>query len=330
MRPILEVEDLAVAFPRGGAWSRVVDGVSLEVGEGEVMGLVGESGCGKTLTALALLRLVPEPGRIVSGRVRVAGLDVVAADEKLLCSLRGGAVGFVFQEPAQALNPVRTVGFQVGEAARIHLGLSARRAAALAGELLREVGLERPEALARAYPHQLSGGQRQRALIACALAASPRVLVADEPTSALDTVSQQQVAELLTSLHDRRALAMLVISHDLALVGRLARTVTVLYAGETVEIGGRDALFANPLHPYTGALMQALARPAGGNGVRFAAIPGAVPRAAEWGGGCRFAARCPVAFDHCRLARPALTEAEAGRWARCFLISDEEEPVAVR
>jgi peptide/nickel transport system ATP-binding protein len=330
MAAVLRVDDLAVAFPRPHGWQRVVDGVSLSVGEGEIVGLVGESGCGKTLTSLALLRLVPEPGRVVAGRVRVADHDVLAANEKLLCSLRGGVVGFVFQEPAQALNPVRTVGFQVGEAARLHLEVSARQAARIARDLLAEVGLEDPAHLAAAYPHQLSGGQRQRVLLASALAGGPRAVVADEPTSALDTVSQQQLAELFLALHEKRGVAVLFISHDLRLVGRLAERVIVLYAGETVETAAREEVFANPLHPYTRALLQALPRPAGGARQRFPTIAGRVPRAGEWPAGCRFAPRCPLAFDRCRLARPAISEPEPARRVRCFLFSDQEEPGADR
>jgi peptide/nickel transport system ATP-binding protein len=326
MVALVEVENLAVAFPTDHGWRRVVDGVSLTVEEGEAAGLVGESACGKTLTALALVGLIPEPGTIVSGRVLVAGQNVVGADEPSLCSLRGGAVGLVFQEPARALNPVRSVGSQVGEAAKLHLGISARQAGRLATELLAEVGLEDPRHLVRAYPHQLSGGQRQRVLLACALSASPRLLIADEPTSALDTVSQQQLVELFEDLCDRRDLALLFISHDLGLVGRLARRVIVLYAGETVEIADREALWAEPKHPYTQALMRAHLGIERDMGERFGTIPGVVPRAGEWGGGCRFAPRCPVAMERCHRARPALASADGGRQVRCFLVSDAEEP----
>ncbi len=326
MAPVLEVDGLAVAFPEGNGWRRVVDGVCLAVGEGEVVGLVGESGCGKTLTALALLGLVPEPGRIVSGSVRVRRVDVLAADDRLLSTLRGGVVGLVFQEPAQALNPVRTVGFQVGEAARIHRSMSRRGAARLAVELLEEVGLEQPQELAAAYPHQLSGGQRQRALLACALSADPAVLIADEPTSALDTVAQLHFADLLMDLHRRRGLAVLFVSHDVALVSRLADRITVLYAGETAEVAARAELLGTPLHPYTQALLRAQPRGGGTDGERFASVPGKVPHPGEWGSGCRFAPRCPSAFEPCRRARPALTEPEEGRRVRCFLVGNVEEP----
>ncbi len=325
MPPIVEVEDLAVAFPKPGAGMRVVlDGVTLAVEDGEAMGLVGESGCGKSLTALAIVRLLPQTARVVRGSVRLGGEDVLGAEEKRLCELRGGMVGFVFQEPSRALNPVRSVGSQVTEAARLHLGVRGA-AAALASRLLAEVGLDEPDRVARAYPHQLSGGERQRVLLASALAAGPRVLIADEPTSALDTVSQRRLVELIRRLRESRGLTLLFVSHDLALVGRLVERVTVLYAGETVEVADRDALFADPRHPYTQALLQARLDSGDAPGL-FPTVPGAVPRAGEWGTGCRFAPRCPHAWERCRGARPALAPAGDGRTVRCFLASDEEEP----
>jgi peptide/nickel transport system ATP-binding protein len=326
MATLVEVENLAVAFPTVHGWERVVDGVSLTVGEGEAAGLVGESACGKTLTALALVGLIPEPGTIVSGRVFVAGKDIVGADERSLCSLRGGSVGLVLQEPARALNPLRSVGSQVSEAARLHLGISAGQAGRLATELVAEVGLEDPRRLVDAYPHQLSGGQRQRVLLACALSAGPKLLIADEPTSALDTVSQQQLVELFEDLCGRRDLALLFISHDLGLVGRLARRVIVLYAGETVEIADREVLWTEPKHPYTQALMHTRLAIERDMGERFGTIPGTVPHSGDWGGGCRFAARCPFAMERCHRARPALARVDGGRQVRCFLVSDEEEP----
>jgi oligopeptide/dipeptide ABC transporter ATP-binding protein len=326
MAPMVQVSDLAVAFPSGQVgWRRVVDGVSLTVEEGEVMGLVGESGSGKTLTALALLGLVPEPGRVVAGTVSVAGEDVLREDEAHLSRLRGGLAGLVFQEPANALNPVRSVGFQVSEAARLHLGLQRSRSSGHAADMLAEVGLDGPEDVARAYPHQLSGGQRQRVLLACALSADPRLLVADEPTSALDTVSQRHMVELFGRLRERRGLTLLFISHDLALVGRMAERVTVLYAGETVEVATRGNLFERPLHPYTQALLEAQLPAEGARAGRLPTVRGGVPRAGGWGTGCRFAARCPAAFGRCATARPALSEPEPGRRVRCFLVGDAEE-----
>jgi peptide/nickel transport system ATP-binding protein len=325
MTPIVDLQGLAVAFPRAdGGWVRVVDGVSLLVEEGQTVGVVGESGCGKTITALALLRLIPEPGRIECGSIQLAGVDVRAQAEEGLARLRGSAVGMVFQEPGQAFNPVRSIAFQVTESALLHLGLRGKELRELAVQLLAEVGLDEPERVAQSYPHQLSGGQRQRVLIASALAASPRLLIADEPTSALDTVSQQHLVELLCSLRERRRLSLIVISHDLPLVSRLAERVTVLYAGETVEVAQVDTLFATPLHPYTRALLESRPAPTAEGG-RFATVTGAVPRPGEWVAGCRFAPRCPVAFAHCHAARPALTAHDGGRLVRCFLTSDAEE-----
>ena len=326
MPPIVEVEDLAVAFPKPGGGMRVaLDGATLTIEVGEAMGLVGESGCGKSLTALATVRLLPQAARVVRGLVRLGGEDAMGADEKRLCELRGGLVGFVFQEPSRALNPVRSVGSQVTEAARLHLGVRGRDAAALAGRLLAEVGLDDPDRVAHAFPHQLSGGERQRVLLASALSAGPRVLIADEPTSALDTVSQQRLVELIGRLRESRGLTLLFVSHDLGLVGRVVDRVTVLYAGETVEAAGRDALFRDPRHPYTQALLQARLGAGAGPGP-FPTVPGAVPRAGEWGTGCRFAPRCPHAWERCRSARPALTQAGDGRTVRCFLASDKDEP----
>ncbi len=327
MPPIAEIANLAVAFPdAAGGWRRVVDGVSLDLAEGEALGVVGESGCGKTLSALALVRLVPEPGRITGGTVRLAGEDVLALEERRLCALRGGVVGIVFQEPAQALNPVKSVAGQVVEAAVLHGGATRSQVPERAVRLLAEVGLEDPPRVARSYPHQLSGGQRQRVLLAAALAADPRVLIADEPTSALDTVSQLRMVELLRRLHESRRLSLLFVSHDLALVGHVADRIAVLYAGETVEVAERAALFGSPLHPYTTALLQARTVAPEAGATRFPTVPGRVPTARDWGRGCRFAPRCPRAFERCRLARPAITELPDRRRVRCFLIGDAEEP----
>jgi len=328
MPPIVDLQRLVVTFPRPGRGRvRPVDGVSLVVNEGETMGVVGESGCGKTLTALALLRLIPEPGRIDAGSIRVAGVDVRAASEEEAARLRGRLVGMVFQEPGQAFNPVRSVAFQVTESARIHLGLRGGELRDLAVKLLAEMGLDDPDRVARSYPHQLSGGQRQRVLIAGALAASPRLLIADEPTSALDTISQQHLVELLRSLRESRRLSLVFISHDLPLVVRLAERIAVLYAGETVEVADAEALFAAPLHPYTRALLETAPGSSRSEG-RFATVGGTVPRPGEWASGCRFAPRCPLVFGHCRTARPALTSHDGGRLVRCFLSSDAEEPDA--
>jgi len=314
---LAEVSNLAVAFPEGPwSWRRVVDGASLSVAPGEAVGLVGESGSGKTLTALALLRLVPEPGRIVGGSVRVDGVDVLAAEEAVLVRLRGATVGHVFQETALALNPVRPVAAQVGEAARLH-GHATSAIERLVDELLGAVGLD-ASSMRRAFPHQLSGGQRQRVLIAAALSGSPALLVADEPTAALDAVARDEILGLLDRLRRERGVALLLISHDLGAVARSTERITVMYAGETVEVGPTSALLAAPLHPYGAGLLASLPT-TGAPGEPWHAIPGRPPRPNEWGRGCRFAPRCPRVFDRCRNARPALVTVDGGRAVRCFL-----------
>jgi peptide/nickel transport system ATP-binding protein len=324
MTDLAVATELTISFPTGeAARLRVVDGMSLTVAEGESVGLVGESGAGKTLTALALARLLPTGASVDRGAVFLAGEDVLTASDARLRELRGASIGYVFQEPSQALNPVRKIWYQVSEAARLHSGVSGAPARQLAVRLLREVGLEEPEELARAYPHQLSGGQRQRVLLACALAGEPSLVVADEPTSALDSVSQAHLIALLQDLIARRAAALLFITHDLALVGRLVDRVVVAYAGETIEDSPRDALLQEPLHPYTRALLALGRNERRSEDRRFATVPGAPPQPARWGSGCRFAPRCPRVFEPCMRARPALADVGGGRRVRCFLHSSE-------
>jgi oligopeptide/dipeptide ABC transporter ATP-binding protein len=321
---LVEVRSLAVELAAGnGARRRVVDGVSFALDEGETLGVVGESGCGKTISAMAMLRLLPDSARVVRGSVAVAGVDVLAADEDELIRLRGGVVGMMFQDPSQALNPVRSIGAQVAEAAVLHRRMRRREALLEAARLLEEVGLTPSGPFLRAFPHQLSGGQKQRALLATALSGTPRLLIADELTSALDSVARAQLVALLAALRTRRGLALVAISHDLALVASIAGHVAVLYAGETVETGPARDVFAEPLHPYTAALLAAAPRVAGPTGP-LPSIPGIVPRPSEWPSGCRFAPRCARSFDRCRVARPALVEVQRDRSVRCFLHADDE------
>ncbi|NWF99940.1 MAG: ABC transporter ATP-binding protein [Thermoanaerobaculaceae bacterium] len=328
MQAFLSVDDLAIAFPRpDGERETVVDGVSFSVSEGEAVGVVGESGSGKTLSALAAIGLLPVSGRVVGGRIRLAGQDVLAASEETMCSLRGRAVGYLSQETGGALNPVRTVGFQVGEAARLHLGLTRRAAQERVVALLSEVGLEEPLRVARSYPHQLSGGQRQRALLAAALAADPQLLIADEPTSALDTITQARLLGLLAELRARRKLGLLLISHDLGLVARMVERVVVLHAGETVEEAPVAALLAKPAHPFTRQLLTAAHTGEESGGTRGWGGEGRRGGALEWGA-CRFAPRCPEAMAVCWRARPALEAVGAQHAVRCFLHHSAEEPHA--
>ena len=322
---ILEVENLRVAFPDTTYGERIaVDGVSLSLDEGDTLAVVGESGCGKTMSALALLRLLPPGAAVSAERLSLAGENVLAASERTMTRMRGGVAGLALQEPASALNPVRTIGDQIAEAATLHLALTRSEAREAALELLSEVGLDASDAMLRAYPFQLSGGQRQRALLASALSGRPRLLIADEPTSALDTVTARRIVDLLARLHAARGLALVLISHDLPMVAREAASVAVLYAGETVEIARRDDLFSWPSHPYTTALVEMMPRRDGRRRTRLPALPGQVARPLPRPSGCRFAPRCPQAFARCREARPALVPLEHGRWVRCFLFSSAE------
>jgi oligopeptide/dipeptide ABC transporter ATP-binding protein len=323
--PIVDVRNLRVAFPDALYGERtVVDGVSFSLDAGDTLALVGESGCGKTLSALALVRLLPANAACTAERLALDGVEVLAASEQVMGKLRGGVVGVALQEPASALNPVRTIGAQVAEAARLHLGSSPRDARAIALSLLDEVGMGADPMLLGAYPFQLSGGQRQRALLACALSGSPRVLIADEPTSSLDAATAHRIMTLLARLHETRKLALVLISHDLPLVARAVSWVAVLYAGETVEIARREDLFAWPSHPYTTALVEMMPRRRGRRRTPLPVLPGSVAKPMSQPAGCRFAPRCPHAFGRCREARPALVPIDHGRWVRCFLFSSAE------
>jgi peptide/nickel transport system ATP-binding protein len=316
--PMLEVEDLSVRFHTEDGLVYAVDGVSFEVDAGEVLAVVGESGCGKTVTALSLVGLLPPSAR-VSGRVRLHGEDLVLASAARLRELRGKQIGFVFQEPMTSLNPVLTVGRQVGEVLRRHQGLSRDAARRRAAELLDLVGV--PEAGRRLgeYPHQLSGGLRQRVMIAMAVACDPRVLIADEPTTALDVTIQAGILDLLRDLRRRLGTAIVLITHDLGVVADTADRVLVMYAGRKVEEAGADELFAEPQHPYTVGLLGAVPTPARyATRGRLQEIPGMVPSLSERLGFCAFAPRCPRADDRSRSERPPLREVRAGHLVACF------------
>jgi peptide/nickel transport system ATP-binding protein len=320
---LLEVDTLTTAFPIEGRWVAAVNGVSLRLDAGETLALVGESGCGKSLTALSILRLVDAPGRIAGGTVRLDGRDLLALDEASMRGVRGKDVGLVLQESMTALNPVFTVGSQIAEALEVHGLARGREARARAIELLDAVRVPEPERRVDEYPHQLSGGLRQRALIAAALACRPKLLIADEPTTALDVTIQGQILDLLRDLKTRFKLALLLITHDLGVVAQQADRVAVMYAGRIVEEAPVRALFRDPKHPYTRGLLASLA---GRHGERLRAIEGTVPRLGHIPPGCPFAPRCPDRFEPCG-DLPALA-GTGGSAVRCFLHHREREAIA--
>ncbi|MDX1502091.1 MAG: ABC transporter ATP-binding protein [Thermoanaerobaculia bacterium] len=317
---LLTVEGLTVTFPAPTGRVAVVADLSFAVGRGELVGLVGESGCGKSVTALSLLRLVPPPGRVESGRVLLDGRDLLALPEDELRRVRGARIALVFQEPMTALNPVFTIGFQIVEAIRVHRRVSRAAARRRAAELLDLVAMPEPQRRLRDYPHQLSGGQRQRAMVAMALAAGPELLVADEPTTALDVTVQAQILELLQRLRSELGLAVLLITHDLAVVAETCERVLVMYAGRKVEEAAVEDLFARPAHPYTVGLLGAvpqLGRPAARG--RLPTIPGQVPDPSELPPGCAFEPRCGEAMPECSQAVPPLFPVGERHVARCVL-----------
>jgi peptide/nickel transport system ATP-binding protein len=311
----MKVENLATVLDVPAGELRAVDGISFELRKGECFALVGESGCGKSVTALSLMRLLPEAARIVGGRVELDGIDLLGLPEAAMRAVRGRRVAMIFQEPATALNPVLTVGSQIAEVITRHGAGDARRKAI---DLLRAVGLPDPEQRYDAYPFQLSGGQRQRVMIAAALAVEPEVLIADEPTTALDVTIQAQILDLLARLQAERGMALLLITHDLGVVAKMAQRVAVMYAGEIVELAERDAFLRAPQHPYSQKLFAALPTPQRRAG-ELAVIRGQVPPLTTKFTACRFAERCPEVFDRCRVEAPKLLEPVSGHLARCHL-----------
>jgi oligopeptide/dipeptide ABC transporter ATP-binding protein len=314
---LVEVENLQVQFFGGAHPVRAVDGVSFDIAEGETVALVGESGCGKSVTAMALAKLVPQPpGHYAGGRVLFGGREVLAIGERELRHLRGREISYIFQEPGSALNPVFTIGYQILEAIKLHRPEADARAEAL--ELMRLVGIPEPEQRLRAYPHALSGGQQQRVMIAMAIACRPKLLVADEPTTALDVTIQAQILDLLRDLQKRLGMAMLLITHNLGLVAETAHRVNVMYAGRMVESGAAPDVLTRARHPYTRALLEAVPRLDGTEG-RLKAIEGNVPNPADLPAGCKFHPRCPYARERCRSEEPPWEfDATAARGARCF------------
>ena len=329
MKPLLEVRDLVTELGTGAGKIRPVDGISFDVTAGQTYALLGESGCGKSMTALSLMRLLPDGGRIISGSVRLAGEEVLALPERDMRRIRGGKMAMIFQEPMLALNPVLKVGMQIVEALAIHQHLSGQAANDAARVLLDAVGV--PDAARRldTYPFELSGGLRQRVMIAMALAGKPQLLIADEPTTALDVTIQAQVLEVLRDLRAQQQMGMLLITHDLGVVAENADRVGVMYAGELVEEGAREDFFRTPQHPYSRMLFASLPRPvdAQGGSARLVTIPGQVPRLDGSLTACRFAPRCPYAFARCRAESPAWTDI-GGQRVRCHLAGQLPELIA--
>ncbi len=316
MSSILSVAGLTVGFPVPGGVRQVVAGIDYSVPAGRTLGVVGESGCGKSMTALAVMGLVPTPGR-VGGSVKVEGQEMLGQPPAAWRKLRGERVAMVFQEPMTALNPVMPVGRQIAEVMVLHQNLSWREAGERAVEALAAVGITSPKERAASYPHQLSGGMRQRAMIAMALACRPALLIADEPTTALDVTIQAQILDLMLALQDEIGMAIQFISHNLAVVSEIAHEIIVMYAGRVVERAPAEALFADPLHPYTQGLIATLPDPAHRVDV-LPVIPGGVPNLDSAFAGCRFADRCVRADAGCRIMEPPLEELAPGHWVACF------------
>ena len=320
MAVLLDVRNLQTSFFTSDGEVRAVDGVSFAIAEGTTMGLVGESGCGKSVTALSLMQLLSRgTGRIVGGEIMYRGANLADHDEDQMRQIRGNEISMIFQEPMTSLNPVFTIGEQIGEAVRLHQGASAREARDRAIEMLRLVKIAEPEKRVRDYPHQLSGGMRQRVMIAMALSCNPRLLIADEPTTALDVTIQAQILELIAELQARLGMAVLLITHDLGVVAQYANDVAVMYAGRVVERAAPPIIFARPLHPYTIGLMNSVPG-ALGKRKRLEAIPGIVPSPLHWPSGCRFRTRCFRSQESCAGRQPELVEVESGHWVSCLQV----------
>ena len=312
---LLEIKNLKMDFGTDADALRAVDGVSFNIGAGETVCLVGESGCGKTVTALSIARLVPTPpANYVGGEILLNGRDVLKMSSGELRSIRGGVVSYVFQEPGASLNPVFRIGNQIKESLKLHRPEKATNEEVI--RLLKLVGIPAPESRIKNYPFEMSGGMQQRVMIAMALASEPKLLVADEPTTALDVTIQAQILELLSELKRRLGMAILLITHNLGIVGDMADRVAVMYAGQIVELSPAKELLRRPLHPYTKALMASVPK-LHGTANRLSAIPGNVPRLGNFPPGCRFAPRCPIAKPECSDKLPELVEVEAGRFVRC-------------
>jgi peptide/nickel transport system ATP-binding protein/oligopeptide transport system ATP-binding protein len=316
---LLSVRELRTWFRTDQGVARAVDGVSFDVHPGETLGVVGESGCGKTVTALSILGLLPEPPAAIEpgSSIRFLGEELLGVGPRRMRAIRGNEIAMIFQEPMSSLNPVYSVGIQISEAIRLHRGMDKKGARHEAVRLLREVGIPDAEQRVDEYPHQLSGGMRQRVMIAMALSCEPKLLIADEPTTALDVTIQAQILELLADLRAKHAMAILLITHDLGVVAEVCDRVVVMYAGQVVESGSVHEIFADPRHPYTRGLLGSLPS-VEEPGQRLVSIPGTVPNPTAWPAGCRFAERCELAGDGCQEPQPLVVLDGPDRAARCW------------
>lgn len=324
-QPLLDVRDLRTYFYTERGTARAVDGVSLRLFEGQVLGIVGESGCGKSITALSIMRLIASPpGKILEGRILFEGKDLLALSEEEMQTIRGNRISMIFQEPMTSLNPVFRIEDQIVEVIERHQRAGKKEAAARALELLKEVGIPSPENRLKDYPHQLSGGMRQRVMIAMALACRPKLLIADEPTTALDVTIQAQILELLQKLRESTGTAIMLITHDLGVIAEVAQHVIVMYTGRVVEEAGVLDLFDKPLHPYTQGLLRSIpGRQAFEGKKRLEAIPGVVPSLLDLPAGCKFNTRCPYVFDRCYREEPGLLVPKDGHPVRCWLYEEK-------
>jgi len=319
---LLEVKDLNLEFKTARGTLKALNGITFNVQQGEVFGIVGETGCGKTVTGLSVLRLLPRSAKVTNGTINFAGKNLLDLKASEMEQVRGGKIAMIFQDPSSSLNPVFTIGGQIERVIRQHLGLDKNAARRRAEESLASVGLPDVKRIMSSYPHQLSGGQQQRVMIAMALTCLPDLLIADEPTTALDVTIQAQILKLLRDLQKQLGLSIILITHNLGVVAQTCDRLAVLYAGRVAEIGSTEDIFNNPQHPYTRGLMNAIPRP-GSRGKKMATIPGTVPSNPGAVTGCPFAARCEYVFDRCKVETPTLFDVGTGHQAACFLMKND-------
>ncbi|MBY9078119.1 ABC transporter ATP-binding protein [Paenibacillus sp. HN-1] len=324
MTNLLEINHLRTGFNTDLGEVVSIDDISFSLKPGETIGIVGESGCGKSVTSLSIMRLLGKKGRIINGSLLFNGTDLAQKSESDMRDIRGNEISMIFQEPMTSLNPVFTIGHQMIEGIRLHLNMKKKEAKSYAVDMLRKVGIPRPEVIIDEYPHKLSGGMRQRVMIAMALSCKPKLLIADEPTTALDVTIQAQILELMKSLREESGTAIMLITHDLGVIAEMADKVIVMYAGQVVEETDVFTLFKEPKHPYTQALMRSIPHLDLDGEERLASIPGTVPSLMNMPSGCRFFERCPLAEERCLTKAPPLAEVEVNHKARCWLLHHNE------